>query len=184
MTKLPFLALAVMLALAACQPAPQATLGPDGKPIPVAYRITPKEEAQIPVRLLGQVNILLFALIFLDLVRRTDGTVTVGITAHAQEALGDIVFFEVQELGKTVDAGDTVAVIERATSWAVSPRSVRISPRDEWATNRCGTPRTWTDTWTSASASSALTASMVSASCTALANCAPRLRKKVTSSLA
>ena len=58
MTKLPFLALAAMLALAACQPAPQATLGPDGKPIPVAYRITPQEEAQIPVRLLGQVNIL------------------------------------------------------------------------------------------------------------------------------
>ncbi|MFM0159074.1 glycine cleavage system H protein [Burkholderia sp. GAS332] len=41
-----------------------------------------------------------------------DGTLTVGITDHAQEALGDIVFFEVQELGKTVDAGDTVAVIE------------------------------------------------------------------------
>lgn len=58
MTKLPFLALAAMLALAACQPALQATLGPDGKPIPVAYRITPQEEAQIPVRLLGQVNIL------------------------------------------------------------------------------------------------------------------------------
>ena len=32
-----------------------------------------------------------------------DGTLTVGITDHAQEALGDIVFFEVQELGKTVD---------------------------------------------------------------------------------
>ena len=58
MKKLPYLSLAAMLALAACQTAPQATLGPDGKPIPVAYRITPKEEAQIPVRLLGQVNIL------------------------------------------------------------------------------------------------------------------------------
>ena len=58
MKKLPYLALAAMLALAACQTAPQPTLGPDGKPIPVAYRITPKEEAQIPVRLLGQVNIL------------------------------------------------------------------------------------------------------------------------------
>ena len=39
-----------------------------------------------------------------------DGTLTVGITDHAQEALGDIVFFEVQELGKTVSAGDTVHV--------------------------------------------------------------------------
>ena len=36
----------------------------------------------------------------------------IGITDHAQEALGDIVFFEVQELGKSVTAGDTVAVIE------------------------------------------------------------------------
>jgi glycine cleavage system H protein len=41
-----------------------------------------------------------------------DGTLTVGITDHAQEALGDIVFFEVQQLGKTVAAGDAVAVIE------------------------------------------------------------------------
>ncbi|NML32110.1 glycine cleavage system protein GcvH [Paraburkholderia antibiotica] len=41
-----------------------------------------------------------------------DGTLTVGITDHAQEALGDIVFFEVQELSKSVNAGDAVAVIE------------------------------------------------------------------------
>jgi len=43
-----------------------------------------------------------------------DGTLTVGITDHAQEALGDIVFFEVPQLGQTVSAGDTVAVIESA----------------------------------------------------------------------
>lgn len=41
-----------------------------------------------------------------------DGTLTVGITDHAQQALGDIVFFELQQLGKTVGAGDAVAVIE------------------------------------------------------------------------
>ncbi|WP_027793053.1 glycine cleavage system protein GcvH [Paraburkholderia acidipaludis] len=41
-----------------------------------------------------------------------DGTLTVGITDHAQEALGDIVFLELPEAGRTVGAGDAVAVIE------------------------------------------------------------------------
>jgi glycine cleavage system H protein len=41
-----------------------------------------------------------------------DGTLTVGITDHAQEALGDIVFLELPEAGKEVAAGDAVAVIE------------------------------------------------------------------------
>jgi len=41
-----------------------------------------------------------------------DGTLTVGITDHAQEALGDIVFLELPEAGRTVAAGDAVAVIE------------------------------------------------------------------------
>ena len=57
-----------------------------------------------------------------------DGTLTVGITDHAQEALGDIVFFEVQELGKSVSAGDTVAVIEsvKAASDIYAPVSGEI----------------------------------------------------------
>lgn len=41
-----------------------------------------------------------------------DGLVTVGITDHAQEALGDIVFLELPEAGRTVAAGDEVAVVE------------------------------------------------------------------------
>jgi glycine cleavage system H protein len=41
-----------------------------------------------------------------------DGTLTVGITDHAQEALGDIVFLELPAAGRTVAAGDAVAVIE------------------------------------------------------------------------
>ena len=41
-----------------------------------------------------------------------DGTVTVGITDHAQHALGDIVFVEVPEVGTRVDAGDAFAVVE------------------------------------------------------------------------
>ena len=41
-----------------------------------------------------------------------DGTVTVGITDHAQEALGDIVFLELPEAGRTVAAGEECAVVE------------------------------------------------------------------------
>ncbi|WP_322043593.1 glycine cleavage system protein GcvH [Paraburkholderia sp. J67] len=41
-----------------------------------------------------------------------DGTLTVGITDHAQEALGDIVFLELPEAGRKVAAGDAIAVIE------------------------------------------------------------------------
>lgn len=41
-----------------------------------------------------------------------DGTVTVGITDHAQEALGDIVFVEIPEAGREVDAGEACAVVE------------------------------------------------------------------------
>ncbi|WP_106420243.1 glycine cleavage system protein GcvH [Salinicola tamaricis] len=41
-----------------------------------------------------------------------DGSVTVGITDHAQEALGDVVFVELPEPGKSLDAGDEFGVIE------------------------------------------------------------------------
>ena len=42
----------------------------------------------------------------------TDGSVTVGITDHAQEALGDLVFIELPEVGKTLAAGQEAAVVE------------------------------------------------------------------------
>ena len=44
--------------------------------------------------------------------KEADGTVTIGITDHAQEALGDIVFLELPEVGRTVKAGEEVAVVE------------------------------------------------------------------------
>jgi glycine cleavage system H protein len=44
--------------------------------------------------------------------QEADGTVTVGITDHAQEALGDIVFLELPEAGRTVKAGEECAVVE------------------------------------------------------------------------
>lgn len=42
----------------------------------------------------------------------SDGTVTVGISDHAQEALGDVVFVELAEVGKTFAAGDQAGVVE------------------------------------------------------------------------
>ena len=41
-----------------------------------------------------------------------DGTVTVGISDHAQEALGDVVYVELPEVGKTYAAGQESAVVE------------------------------------------------------------------------
>ncbi len=41
-----------------------------------------------------------------------DGSVTVGITDHAQEALGDLVFIELPEVGKTYAAGQELCVVE------------------------------------------------------------------------
>ena len=45
-------------------------------------------------------------------VRVEGDTATVGISNHAQEALGDIVFAEVPDAGKTLSKGDDAAVVE------------------------------------------------------------------------
>ena len=44
--------------------------------------------------------------------REDDGTVTVGITDHAQAALGDLVYVELPEVGQDVDSGGDMAVVE------------------------------------------------------------------------
>jgi glycine cleavage system H protein len=59
--------------------------------------------------------------------------VVVGITDHAQEALGDIVYIELPETGAAVDAGAEVAVVEsvKAASDIYSPVTgevVEINP--------------------------------------------------------
>jgi glycine cleavage system H protein len=41
-----------------------------------------------------------------------DGTVTIGITDHAQEALGDVVFVELPDVGTTLAAADGAGVVE------------------------------------------------------------------------
>jgi glycine cleavage system H protein len=45
-------------------------------------------------------------------VRLEGGVATVGITHHAAEALGDLVFVELPDLGRPVMGGETVAVVE------------------------------------------------------------------------
>lgn len=52
-----------------------------------------------------------------------DGTITVGISDHAQEALGDVVFVELPEVGSTLAAGDEAGVVEsvKAASDIYSP---------------------------------------------------------------
>ena len=44
--------------------------------------------------------------------RESDGTVSIGITDHAQEQLGDIVFVETPQAGRKVSAGEAIGVVE------------------------------------------------------------------------
>ena len=62
-----------------------------------------------------------------------DGTATVGISNHAQDALGDIVFIELPEVGATIHAKDEVAVVEsvKAASDVYSPISGEIIATNE-----------------------------------------------------
>ena len=57
-----------------------------------------------------------------------DGTLTIGISDHAQDALGDVVFVELPEVGRTVQAGEEVAVVEsvKAASDIYAPVSGTI----------------------------------------------------------
>ena len=57
-----------------------------------------------------------------------DGTLTIGVSDHAQEALGDIVFLELPAVGRVIKAGETVAVIEsvKAASDIYAPVSGEV----------------------------------------------------------
>ena len=61
--------------------------------------------------------------------RRDDsGTITVGITDHAQETLGDLVFVQLPEVGAEVSAGKEVATVEsvKTASDVFAPMSGKI----------------------------------------------------------
>ena len=57
-----------------------------------------------------------------------NGAVEIGITEHAQSALGDLVFVEVPEVGRAVKAGEASAVVEsvKAASDVYSPVSGKV----------------------------------------------------------
>ena len=58
-----------------------------------------------------------------------DGTVTVGITDHAQELLGDLVFVELPDVGKELAAEQEAAVVEsvKAASDVYAPIAGTVS---------------------------------------------------------
>jgi len=64
-----------------------------------------------------------------------DGTITVGITDHAQEALGDIVFLELPEPGRQLEAGKECAVVEsvKAASDIYAPVAGEVVARNDAA---------------------------------------------------
>lgn len=61
---------------------------------------------------------------------RVEGDIaTVGITNYAQEQLGDLVFVELPEKGRTIDKGDTVVVVEsvKAASDVYAPLAGEVT---------------------------------------------------------
>ena len=58
----------------------------------------------------------------------SDGTVTIGISDHAQDLLGDIVFVELPEVGQSIDAESDAAIVEsvKAASDIYSPLSGEV----------------------------------------------------------
>ncbi len=63
----------------------------------------------------------------------TDGVATIGITDHAQEQLGDLVFVELPEVGKTVAKGDPAVVVEsvKAASDVYAPADGEITETND-----------------------------------------------------
>lgn len=57
-----------------------------------------------------------------------DGSLTVGITDHAQSALGDLVYVELPEMGQQVESGGEMAVVEsvKAASDVYAPMSGEV----------------------------------------------------------
>ena len=57
-----------------------------------------------------------------------DGVATIGVSDHAQELLGDLVYVELPEAGSTVSAGDSVGVVEsvKAASDIYAPLSGEV----------------------------------------------------------
>ncbi len=70
--------------------------------------------------------------------RENDGTFTVGITDHAQDLLGELVYVELPKLNGTYDLGDEAAVVEsvKTASDVYSPLSGEIIEINEALENK------------------------------------------------
>jgi glycine cleavage system H protein len=73
-----------------------------------------------------------------------DGSVTIGITDHAQKALGDLVYVELPAVGRNVSAGEACAVVEsvKAASDVYAPIAGEVVAVNEALT---GTPEAVND---------------------------------------
>lgn len=71
------------------------------------------------------------------ILKNDDGTITVGITDHAQELLGDMVFVEVPDVDAEFTAGDEIAVVEsvKAASDVYTPVGGRVVEVNEHLAN-------------------------------------------------
>ena len=69
--------------------------------------------------------------------RESDGTITVGITDHAQGQLGDLVFVELPAVGRKVGAGEACAVVEsvKAASDVYAPIAGEIVAANDGVTS-------------------------------------------------
>jgi len=66
-------------------------------------------------------------------VREEDGTVVVGITHYAQEQLGEVVYVELPEIGRTLDAGEELGTLEsvKAVSEFFAPVAGEVAEVNE-----------------------------------------------------
>ncbi len=84
-------------------------------------------------------------------VRLDGGIATVGITDHAQNALGDVVFVDLPEVGREVTAGESIAVVEsvKAASDVYAPIAGKIVEVNSGLGDNPGTINTapTTDGW-------------------------------------
>jgi glycine cleavage system H protein len=66
-----------------------------------------------------------------------DGTIAIGITDHAQESLGELVFVEMPEAGRRLAAGESCAVVEsvKAASDVYSPVAGEVVARNDTLTD-------------------------------------------------
>jgi len=69
--------------------------------------------------------------------READGSMSIGITDHAQEALGDLVFVELPEVGRVLEAGEGCTVVEsvKAASDVYAPLAGIVIAQNEAVKN-------------------------------------------------